>query len=66
MNTKLEKEKVEKAAKGIDNCCICGDKIIGYGNNPYPVKTKGRCCDICNNMYVIPMRMGFKIKERGK
>lgn len=37
-------------------CCICGKKIIGYGNNAFPIK-KGTCCDVCNNKYVIPIRM---------
>lgn len=30
-------------------CCICGKKTKGYGNNPYPIKESGRCCDSCNN-----------------
>lgn len=35
-------------------CCICGSRFEGYGNNPYPVKKKGRCCNHCNNFVVIP------------
>ena len=37
-------------------CCICGEKFIGYGNNPAPVilNLKGRCCDKCNSEIVIP------------
>lgn len=38
-------------------CCICGEKIEGYGNNPDPVKKKGKCCDNCNSIYVIPARL---------
>ena len=40
-------------------CCICGKEIIGFGNNPYPtVKTPGvRCCDDCNNKFVIRDRI---------
>lgn len=38
-------------------CCICGEKFIGFGNNPYPVKKEGRCCDECNWKYVIPARI---------
>lgn len=37
-------------------CCICGKKIIGYGNNAEPVK-KGTCCDECNMTVVIPARI---------
>lgn len=47
--------------KLVDNiCCICGEKIEGYGNNPEPYMTaeKGeKCCDACNLHYVIPARL---------
>ena len=38
-------------------CCICGTKIEGWGNNPYPVKEGGECCDNCNSLFVIPARI---------
>lgn len=38
-------------------CCICGIKLLGMGNNPYPVKEQGRCCDTCNIKHVIPARI---------
>ena len=43
-------------------CCICGKKFKGYGNNPWPIKEEGRCCDECNNK-VIEERMekGFEL-----
>ena len=28
-------------------CCICGKTFYGPGNNPYPVKEEGECCDAC-------------------
>ena len=28
-------------------CCICGKVMVEYGNNPYPVKTEGYCCNVC-------------------
>lgn len=36
-------------------CCICGEKFLGYGNNPYPlVKKEGaRCCDACNEKVIL-------------
>lgn len=37
-------------------CCICGRTYTHWGNNADPVKN-GRCCDICNNLYVIPARI---------
>lgn len=38
-------------------CCICGKEIEGYGNNPEPIKSKGVCCDSCNEKFVIPSRL---------
>lgn len=46
----LNEDKQEK-------CVICGKPISGYGNNPYPVKKDGRCCDECNWKVVIPARL---------
>jgi hypothetical protein len=37
-------------------CCICGEKIEGYGNNAEPYD-EGRCCDACNLKFVIPARI---------
>lgn len=36
-------------------CVICGNKIIGKGNNSAPVKV-GKCCDFCN-LIVIKKRI---------
>lgn len=55
----------------INKCCICGQKFIGFGNNPdgaawknldgkieFPeFKDGDRCCDMCDSMYVIPGRI---------
>ncbi len=40
-------------------CNICGKPIVGYGNNPYPIcdTDEERCCDECNDAYVIPARL---------
>lgn len=38
-------------------CCICGEEIEGYGNNPAPYKEEGKCCDACNLKFVIPARL---------
>ena len=42
-------------------CCLCGQKISGYGNNPYPLcdenDFESRCCDACDYQWVIPTRM---------
>ena len=47
-------------------CCICGKKFKGYGNNPYPVKKYGTCCDQCNMEVVIPERVYRYIKYKYK
>lgn len=39
-------------------CSLCGAKCKGFGNNPEPLaKYEKRCCDDCNNRFVIPARM---------
>lgn len=40
-------------------CCICGKKLTGFGNNPWPVVKGGCavCCDMCNETVVIPQRL---------
>ena len=40
-----------------ETCCICGEPINGYGNNPEPYRRTGRCCDACNIKFVIPARL---------
>lgn len=42
-------------------CCICGAKLKGWGNNPWPIKNgeNDRCCDECNQKYVIPERIEY-------
>lgn len=36
-------------------CSICGDTLVDFGNNAQPVNN-GRCCDMCDAKFVIPMR----------
>jgi hypothetical protein len=43
-------------------CCICNNEFEGFGNNPWPLKRYGRCCDECN-MKVIEARIS-NIKEK--
>lgn len=45
-------------------CCICGKEIPEeFGNNPWPVKDEGECCDDCNLKYVIPARIEMSTQE---
>jgi hypothetical protein len=43
--------------KNTIKCCFCGTEEL-YGNNPDPIETFGeRCCDECNRVLVIPVRI---------
>ena len=50
-------EKLTEAKESF--CCICGEPIEGYGNNPEPYASynNGVCCDSCNLKFVIPARL---------
>ena len=48
----------------LNRCCICDKIFIGYGNNPMPIKEKGRCCDSCNPKVIrARLRDSYKGKE---
>lgn len=51
-------ECLTEAKKEDLRCCICGEPVEGYGNNPEPYMSpeKGRCCNACNMKFVIPTR----------
>ena len=52
-----DEEPVEEELEDEHKCCICGEPIEGHGNNPFPVKAEGDCCDKCNAEVVIPARI---------
>lgn len=54
---KDEESPVEEELEDEHKCCICGEPIEGHGNNPFPVKAEGDCCDKCNAEVVIPARI---------
>lgn len=58
---KVEIESLKEAKEEI--CCICGEPIEGYGNNPRPYKHEGRCCDACQRKFVLPARLA-KLNNR--
>lgn len=58
---KVETESLKEAKEEI--CCICGEPIEGYGNNPRPYKHEGRCCDACQRKFVLPARLA-KLNRR--
>ena len=47
----------------IQTCSICHGPIAGWGHNAQPVKD-ARCCDICNDIYVIPYRLALIMDKR--
>ncbi len=38
-------------------CCLCKKEMHEFGNNPYPLKETGSCCNVCNYTKVIPARI---------
>lgn len=47
-------------------CCICKKTFTGYGNNPWPLKDKGKCCNSCNDdvtMARLALMIGGKEKD---
>lgn len=40
-------------------CVICGKNFTELGNNPFPIKKEGECCDKCNLEKVIPARINM-------
>lgn len=45
-------------------CCICGEELKGFGNNPYPISDEGKCCDKCNDK-VIEARIANLVDMKG-
>ncbi len=39
---------------------------MGFGNNPAPVKLRGRCCHKCNHGVVVPLRLSIAFKNMVK
>ena len=57
----MEKKEEKKV------CCICGKEYEGYGDNPFPVKEEGCCCQSCNYSVVVPERWErHKAYQRGE
>lgn len=58
----MEEIVIQKNNEKLLKCSICNNPIEinaygwKYGNNAQPIND-GRCCDLCNLMYVIPARI---------
>jgi len=46
-----------------NKCSLCNVKFEGYGHNPDPLSSWGRCCDKCNNR-VIEYRIYRALRDR--
>lgn len=44
-------------------CIICGEKYDRYGHNAQPI-IKGRCCDVCDKIKVMPERLRQVMSNR--
>lgn len=38
-------------------CVLCKAKVQGWGNNPWPLASEGKCCEVCNLLQVLPARL---------
>ena len=48
----------------LPECCLCRHKFLGFGNNPYPIRSeKEDCCNDCNDKKVIPARLKLMKQE---
>lgn len=52
METKKRLEREETKL-----CVLCGREFWEWGNDPWPLASKGWCCDRCNGIKVIPARL---------
>lgn len=48
-------------------CCFCGKKFQGFGNNPWPLvkDMDSRCCDECNRKVIEARIKQLKENEDG-
>lgn len=46
-------------------CCLCGATYDRFGRNPDPLgdASTERCCEVCDVVYVIPIRMGCPLNH---
>ncbi|WP_122892840.1 hypothetical protein [Arcobacter peruensis] len=59
MNMLMNRPYIGMAKERKYKCCICNTKHYNYGHNPFPISNIGlkeRCCDKCNELYVISSR----------
>jgi hypothetical protein len=56
---RIDKSSQRKKENGV--CCICKEYLeMPFGNNPHPIRKRGKCCDECNYSKVLPTRMSLE------
>lgn len=53
-----------KTLNECERCVICGQPIVGMGNNPWPIKDEGSCCSVCNFTHVVPARLAKLAEDK--
>jgi hypothetical protein len=43
--------------KKVFQCVLCAKPVKEYGNNASPIFPADKCCDNCNDTFVIPARL---------
>lgn len=59
-DTYLRMDEFHAPKEECGKCCLCkGMMSNNWGNNPAPLRKRGKCCDKCNAEKVIPARLGY-------
>ena len=54
----IESQHAPHTSTEYGKCCICKEGLnTPFGNNPNPVRKRGKCCSKCNYTKVIPARL---------
>ena len=46
------------------DCTLCGESFNGYGNNPWPLASEGRCCNTCNADVLVSRIIGVYAENK--
>jgi hypothetical protein len=54
----MDSRRMQRVRAGTSKLCVlCGIEFLEWGNDPWPLASKGWCCDRCNATKVIPARL---------
>jgi len=46
------------------DCTLCEETFNGYGNNPWPLASEGRCCNTCNADVLVARMIGVYAENK--